>query len=105
MVAQVQLADGQDALHRPLVAQMAAQRVTGIRRVGDDAALLDDFHRFADQPRLRVFGVNVKQLGHDGLQLAATGVARGGVKRLHTGTHTGGKSWVSPTSRPPSPGA
>ena len=28
-------------------------------------ALLDDFDRFADQPRLRSVGVNMKQLGHD----------------------------------------
>ena len=30
-----------------------------------DAALLDDFDRLADQPRLRIVGMNMKQLGHD----------------------------------------
>ena len=48
MVLQIDLADTQNPLHRFLIAQTAAERVAGIGRVGDYAAVADDFRRLFD---------------------------------------------------------
>jgi len=45
----VQTADAQDALHRLLVADMAAERVAGVGRIGDHPSAPDDLHRLADK--------------------------------------------------------
>ena len=42
------------------VADAAAERVAGIGRVGDDAAVAQDRRRLPDQPRLRMVGWTVK---------------------------------------------
>src|SRR6185369_3907890 len=56
----VGLADARDALHRLLVADVAAERVAGVRRVHDDAALTDQGHRLPYEARLRVLGVDLE---------------------------------------------
>src|SRR5688572_32023719 len=63
-MALVHVPDAADALHRRLVADMAAERVARVRRIGDDAPVADDVHRRADEPRLRVLRMNRKVLRH-----------------------------------------
>jgi len=61
----VRLPDASDAFHRGLIADMAAQRVTGVRRVHDDSALAQDFHRLLYETWLRIFGMYFeKTTGH-----------------------------------------
>jgi hypothetical protein len=43
---------------------MTGQRVAGIRRQRDDAAIIDDLHRLFDEARLRVIRMKPKVLGH-----------------------------------------
>ncbi len=64
IVVFVGLADAADALQGVFVAHVAAQRVAGIRGIGDHPALPDDVHGFADQAYLRVLRVNFEVLGH-----------------------------------------
>ncbi len=64
MVALVHVADASDALHRRLVADVAAERVARVRGVRDHAARADDVHRLADEPRLRVLRMHRKVLRH-----------------------------------------
>jgi len=66
MVAFADLADGAQALHRRLVPEAAAERVTGVRRIYDHPARAHDFDRAPDEARLRVVGMNCEKLGHDG---------------------------------------
>ena len=64
MVPLVDVADAPDPFHRRLVADVAAERVARVRRVGDHASVTDDFDRVPDEPRLRVLRVHRKILGH-----------------------------------------
>ena len=63
MMMLVGLADSGDALHRGLVADMAAERITGVGRIDDDAALTNDVHSLPDQARLGISGVNFAENG------------------------------------------
>jgi len=56
MVA-VGLADAAHALQRALVADVPAERVTGIGRIGNDASRAHQLRRAADEPQLRINGV------------------------------------------------
>src|SRR5262245_3854543 len=49
MMMTVCLADAADALERVLVADVAAERIAGISRIGDDAARPHDIRRASDQ--------------------------------------------------------
>ena len=66
----VRLADAPHALERVLVADMAAERVAGVGRIGDDPAGAHDLGGAADQPRLRVDRMQFEVLATD-LRLAA----------------------------------
>ena len=63
-MARVDSAYGAYAFHRVLVANVAAQRITGVRRIYGNAAVSNDFDRVPDQTRLRIFGMYGKQLWH-----------------------------------------
>ncbi len=60
----VDAANVADALGRADVAQLAAERVARVRRIGNDATLAQDDRRLPDQARLRVRRVNAEKLGH-----------------------------------------
>src|SRR5258708_39891564 len=63
--------DPRDAIH---VAKLAAQRVTGVSRVGDNAAGADDIGDLDDHALLRIGRMDVEVPGHAtslGLSLAA----------------------------------
>ena len=64
MVLAVQLPDGPDPVQGLPVAQLRAQRVAGIRGVGDQAAGADDVHRLADRTGLGVLGVHIEVSRH-----------------------------------------
>ena len=57
MMMPVRLADAADALQRVLVADVAAQRVAGIRRIHDEPALAHDLRGLPDQAQLRILGM------------------------------------------------
>src|SRR6185436_9100891 len=52
MMALVHVADLPQALHRGLVADVAAERVTRVRRIRDHSTTTDDVDRRPDEPRL-----------------------------------------------------
>src|SRR5690606_18691856 len=56
----IQVADGPDAVHPALVAELAPQCVPRIGRVRDQAISAYDLGCSAHQARLRVLGVNVE---------------------------------------------
>src|ERR1700679_2079226 len=60
----VRLADAAHALQSRFVPNMATERVAGVGRIGDDAALAHDVGRTADKPRLRGERVQFKVLTH-----------------------------------------
>ena len=60
MVACIDLAYRADALHRRLVADVTAEGVARIRRIDDHPAVANDRDRLADQPQLRIIGMNGK---------------------------------------------
>ncbi len=64
VVPVIKVADRPDPRDPVPVAQLAAERVARVRRVGDHATLPDDLHRMPDQSRLRVLRVHRKVLGH-----------------------------------------
>ena len=66
MMPLVNVAYAPHALHRRLVADVAAQRVAGVGGVHDHAAITHDLSRAAYQSRLRVERVNGEELGHTG---------------------------------------
>jgi len=63
-VVGVEATDAADALQRALVTHLATQRITGVGRIDDDAAVLDDLYRLTDQTGLGVFRMYVKMLTH-----------------------------------------
>ena len=56
--------DAADALQSILVAHLAAQGVAGVGGIDDDAAVLQDLHRLADEANLGIVGMYVKMLTH-----------------------------------------
>src|SRR5690606_25351267 len=64
IVLVIELADTANALERALIAELAAQRVGRIGRIGYDAAAADDFYSARDEAGLRVVGVNLEELAH-----------------------------------------
>ena len=59
----VGLADTAHALERALVADVPAERVTGIGRIGNDASGAHQIRRAADEAQLRINGVQLQVLG------------------------------------------
>ena len=57
--------DALNALHRGLVADMAAQGVTRIGRINHHPAAIDDGDRLLDQTALWIVRMDLKKLGHD----------------------------------------
>ncbi len=57
VVMTVGLADAAHALQRALVADVPAERVTGIGRIGNDASGAHQLRCAADEPQLRINGV------------------------------------------------
>jgi hypothetical protein len=58
----IHLPYGPNTRHHMLVAQLAAQRITRIGRVNDDATCPHDGHGLPYQPQLRIIGMNGKEL-------------------------------------------
>ena len=46
---------------------MTAERVAGIGRVDHQSVVPDDLHGVAYQPQLRIVGMDLEKLAHDGL--------------------------------------
>ena len=70
----VGLANAPDAVERLLVADVAAERVAGIRRIDDQPALAQDLGGAADQSQLRILGMKLEVLAH-GVRVAAQDTA------------------------------
>jgi hypothetical protein len=64
VVPVIELADRPDPVDAFLVAELAAQRVAGVRRVGDHAALPHDVTDLGDRATLRVGRMDVEVPGH-----------------------------------------
>ena len=60
----VDFAKATQLFQRHLVADMTAERITGIRGVANDAALTQDPRGLCDQSGLRMRRVNAEVLGH-----------------------------------------
>ena len=56
--------DSMDSIKRFLVADMAAQRVAGVGRIGNNAAVTNNFDNGLHEPRLRIDRVDFNHLGH-----------------------------------------
>ena len=65
MVVPVGVADAPDAIQRVLVADVAAERVAGIRRIHDHPAVPHDLRGAADQAQLRIVGMKLEILAHE----------------------------------------
>src|SRR5579884_2151214 len=63
VVMPVSLADAPHPLLGVLVTQMPSERVTGIRGIGDEAPTPHDLRRTADEPYLRVDGMQIEIFG------------------------------------------
>ena len=75
-------ADAADAIQRILVADVAAERVTGIRRIDDHPAVAHDLRGTANQSQLRILGMKLEILAHGrGCALAGHGAARAAIIR------------------------
>jgi hypothetical protein len=57
-------ADAANALHAVLVADVATQRITRIRRIDDETARANDLDGLPDQPRLGIDRVYLEELAH-----------------------------------------
>ena len=64
VVPVVQLADLQDPVASVAVAELGSQGIAGVGRVGDQLVVAERLDDLADQPRLRVVGVDVDEAGH-----------------------------------------
>ena len=60
----IEVADGPDPVQGLLVPDLRAERVAGVRGVGDQPAGTDDVHGLADGARLGVFGVHIEVSRH-----------------------------------------
>jgi len=78
----IHLAYGANTHHGVLVAQMATQRVAGIGRVRDHAALPHDFRCLTDQSRLWIIRVDSEKLGHGSRLLSGCSFVPGMPYRL-----------------------
>jgi hypothetical protein len=72
MMARVNLADDTHALHCRLVADMAAERITRVRGVNDDATAAQNFRRLPDKTRLRIIGMDGEQLSQGKRSMAGS---------------------------------
>ncbi len=54
-----------NALQGRGIANMTAQRIAAVRRIGDQPAIAQDLRRLADQPRLRVLSVQFEILAQE----------------------------------------
>src|SRR6266545_1318118 len=61
-------ADLADALRGSRLAEATAERVTRVRRIGNHATIAQDRRRLANEPRLRIDRVDLKELGHGAWQ-------------------------------------
>ena len=66
VVTVVELADRADPVDALTVADLAAQRVAGVGRVGHEAAAADEVDDLADRAPLRIHGMNVEVPRHGG---------------------------------------
>ncbi len=64
VVPVVEAPDSANAVHGLLVPHLAAQRIAGIGGIDDDATGAQDLHRLADEPRLGVIRMYLKELCH-----------------------------------------
>jgi hypothetical protein len=83
VVLVVDAADAAQFLDRALVVQVAYQRVAGVGRQRDDAAAMDDLRGLLDQARLRILGVDVKELAQVFISGLALQGLQGGNPLLH----------------------
>ena len=60
----LQTTDVPDSVHGLFVTNMTTQCVGRISRVNDDPPLIQNFHGFLNQARLRVYRVNTEKLAH-----------------------------------------
>ena len=65
MMTFVHLTNLANAIKRILVAKAATQRIAGVRRQSNDTPLADKLGRLRQQARLRRFGMNINDAGHD----------------------------------------
>ena len=63
MMVAVGVAQAADALERGRVADVTAERVAAVGRIGDQPAVAQDLRGLADQPRLRILRVQFEILG------------------------------------------
>jgi hypothetical protein len=59
-----QMPDAPDALYAGAIAQSAAQRITGISRVGDQAVVSKDLDHLVESAGLRIFRMDAIVLSH-----------------------------------------
>ena len=64
MMVPVGAANASQALERGRIPDVAAERVAGVGRIGDDPAIAYDLGRAADQSQLRTLAVQFEVLGH-----------------------------------------
>ena len=65
LVALIKLAQAHDALQCRLVAQVAAQGVGRVGRIGNDAAIANNIDRLLDEAGLRIIGMDIEILAHE----------------------------------------
>ncbi|VDZ83533.1 Uncharacterised protein [Kluyvera intermedia] len=56
-----QMTDAANSLHRALIFNFTTQRVAGIGRINDNAALTHNFNRLVNQTRLWVIRMDIKK--------------------------------------------
>ena len=62
MMVTIGVANAANALERVLVADVAAERVTGVGRIGDDAAATQNVHGLTNQPQMGIFRMEFEAL-------------------------------------------
>ncbi|MNF86960.1 hypothetical protein D3C84_694120 [compost metagenome] len=63
-MGRIDAADAADALQRVLVTHLTTQGVAGVGGIGDDAPVLQDLNRLADEADLGIIRMYVKMLTH-----------------------------------------
>ena len=63
----IHLTDLANSLHRLLITNMTAQRVTRIRWISDQSSFSNNFHSTTNQALLRCYRVNYEVLAHENL--------------------------------------
>jgi len=64
MMMPVGAANASQALERGRIADVAAERIARVGRIGDDPAAAHDLGRAANQSQLRILPVQLEVLGH-----------------------------------------